>query len=49
VTCDTDAERAVVKAMREHAAHGFGEIRIVFNDGNVDVQEGKRHRFKKKP
>lgn len=42
-------ERHVVTALRAHVAHGYGEIRIKVDGGNVDVQEGKRTRFKKKP
>ena len=42
----TIAERAVVDAIREHVAHGFGEIHIVITDEKIDIQEGKRTRFK---
>lgn len=49
MTCDNDAERAIIRAVREHVAHGYGEIRIKIAEGNVDVKEGKSTRFKKSP
>ena len=42
----TIAERAVVEAIREHIAHGFGEIHIIITDDKIDIQEGKRTRFR---
>lgn len=42
----SEAERAVIDAMRATVAHGFGEIHVVVADGRIDIQEGKRTRFK---
>ena len=43
----TPAQQAVVRAMMEHEAAGFGEFAVLTTPEFIDVKNGKWTRFKK--